>query len=439
MRGYDELEDYDDYEDEGDEQEYEDEEEEEEEEQPRKPTKEELEYLELRQRLKESIRKQMKKEKGSAYSNSSKKKLPYDNYGSFFGPSQPVIAQRVIQESKSLLETQHLASRVSNSHHVNKNKTTNGASRPSAINLLPKIRNEQTKVQKLKDTRDYSFLLSDDAELPAPRKELPPRKVSVPTSEGRPSQVPGKSKQPLRDSGKHIQGDREDRRLASVSGQLHPKAGSSNKFTYSNKQNLVSTDSRKQLGRDNGSGPGLPVGQKGLPSRAAVTAMENKSSIPGIKNNVNGMQKPLSSKMQSSAPKHHLQQKKEPREPIKPKIMPKQPVTSSKPQINKPLKQNPSRTTLQDHRFKKKPVDQFSDDEDARALSELRQMFRFRRDRYVDDDDDSDMEAGFEDIMREERRSAKIARKEDEEQLRLIEEEEKRERQRKLAKRRKLG
>ncbi|KAJ7953467.1 protein SPT2-like [Quillaja saponaria] len=404
MRGYDELEDYDDYEDEGDEQEYEDEEEEEEEEQPRKPTKEELEYLELRQRLKESIRKQMKKEKGSAYSNSSKKKLPYDNYGSFFGPSQPVIAQRVIQESKSLLETQHLASRVSNSHHVNKNKTTNGASRPSAINLLPKIRNEQqTKVQKLKDTRDYSFLLSDDAELPAPRKELPPRKVSVPTSEGRPSQVPGKSKQPLRDSGKHIQ------------------------------------DSRKQLGRDNGSGPGLPVGQKGLPSRAAVTAMENKSSIPGIKNNVNGMQKPLSSKMQSSAPKHHLQQKKEPREPIKPKIMPKQPVTSSKPQINKPLKQNPSRTTLQDHRFKKKPVDQFSDDEDARALSELRQMFRFRRDRYVDDDDDSDMEAGFEDIMREERRSAKIARKEDEEQLRLIEEEEKRERQRKLAKRRKLG
>ena len=27
-----------------------------------------------------------------------RKKLPYDNYGSFFGPSQPVITQRVIQE-----------------------------------------------------------------------------------------------------------------------------------------------------------------------------------------------------------------------------------------------------------------------------------------------------------------------------------------------------
>lgn len=39
------------------------------------------------------------------------------SYGSFFGPSQPVIAQRVIQESKSLLENPHLASRVSKSHH----------------------------------------------------------------------------------------------------------------------------------------------------------------------------------------------------------------------------------------------------------------------------------------------------------------------------------
>jgi len=40
------------------------------------------------------------------------------SYGSFFGPSQPVIAQRVIQESKSLLENQHLASKVPNPHHA---------------------------------------------------------------------------------------------------------------------------------------------------------------------------------------------------------------------------------------------------------------------------------------------------------------------------------
>lgn len=39
------------------------------------------------------------------------------SFGSFFGPSQPVIAQRVIQESKSLLENQHLAAKVSRPHH----------------------------------------------------------------------------------------------------------------------------------------------------------------------------------------------------------------------------------------------------------------------------------------------------------------------------------
>ncbi|RWW84364.1 hypothetical protein BHE74_00007033 [Ensete ventricosum] len=45
------------------------------------------------------------------------------------------------------------------------------------------------------------------------------------------------------------------------------------------------------------------------------------------------------------------------------------------------------------------------------------------------DEDDSDMEVGFDVIQKEERISSKIARKEDEEQLRLIEEEEERERQ----------
>ena len=40
----------------------------------------------------------------------------------------------------------------------------------------------QTKVQTLKNTRDYSFLLSDDADVPAPAKVPPARRVSVPQS-----------------------------------------------------------------------------------------------------------------------------------------------------------------------------------------------------------------------------------------------------------------
>ncbi|RRT79637.1 hypothetical protein B296_00021002 [Ensete ventricosum] len=56
-------------------------------------------------------------------------------------------------------------------------------------------------------------------------------------------------------------------------------------------------------------------------------------------------------------------------------------------------------------------------------------LCRYNPNRYVEmDEDDSDMEVGFDVIQKEERRSSKIAKKEDEEQLRLIEEEEGRER-----------
>jgi protein SPT2 len=184
----DEYEDYDDsgygYEEEGDEEEGE--EEEYEEEDPNL-SKERLEYLAYRQRVKERIRKQRKKEGGSGPNNSygDRKKLPYDNYGSFFGPSQPVIASRVIQESKSLLENQHLTPQLSNALHPRKKSPSSSSAlaKPGVHSLKPKVVNEvKTKVQKLKDTRDYSFLMDDDAEIPAPAKVPPQRNVSAPNS-----------------------------------------------------------------------------------------------------------------------------------------------------------------------------------------------------------------------------------------------------------------
>lgn len=41
------------------------------------------------------------------------------------------------------------------------------------------FKQKQVKAEKLKVTRDYSFLLSDDAELPAPVKEPPSRNTSA--------------------------------------------------------------------------------------------------------------------------------------------------------------------------------------------------------------------------------------------------------------------
>ncbi|CAN6986910.1 unnamed protein product, partial [Brassica oleracea var. botrytis] len=77
---------------------------------------------------------------------------------------------------------------------------------------------------------------------------------------------------------------------------------------------------------------------------------------------------------------------------------------------------------------KKKPATM---SEDAKALSMIRQI----TDRYVGHGyDNRDLEACFDDIMKEERRSARIAREEDEMEAKLIAEEEERERQRKLLK-----
>ncbi|CAL0314142.1 unnamed protein product [Lupinus luteus] len=486
MRGYDreELEDYgdyDDYEDEREEggEEYEEEGEEEyEEEEPRKPTKEELEYLGLRQKLKESIRKQMKKESSSSLSDSSgrKKKLPYDNYGSFFGPSQPVIAQRVIQESKSFLENQHLAPRPSNSTHINKNviKAPNGGLKSSSNSHPPPKVSEQkiVKARKLKDTRDYSFLLSDDA--PAPKKEPPPRNVSVHISEGRPAQVAGKSKQPMSNGGKLVRSSGDDRKPVSGAGHLPPKSGSNFKSSSVHRVSNASADSRKQLGSirgngppgarkplgsnsgngpadsrkqlgsNSGNGPGRPGLPKGLPSKMSVSTMANKSSTHGMKNPVNGVHKSLPSKVHSSVPKQSVEQRKDLREQNKPKLVPRQPVAPPRAQINRPppLKQNPKHSESQDHRPRNKVVKRRADDDggdDMDFRSMIRSMFKYNPNKFADDDDDDNMEAGFDEILREERRSAKIAKKEDEEQLRLIEMEEERERRRRMSKKRKVG
>ncbi|TKY70002.1 SPT protein [Spatholobus suberectus] len=473
-----ESQDYDDYEDdrlEGGEEYEEDGDEEYEEEEPPKPTKEELEYLELRQKLKESIRKQMKKENSNslADSTSGMKKLPYDSYGSFFGPSQPVIAQRVIQESKSLLENQHLTSRLSNSPHINKstNKVSNGVLKSSVHNNIPhKVSEKEVKAQKLKVTRDYSFLLSDDVELPAPKKEPPSRKTPVHNSEVRSAQITGKSKQPLVNGGKIVRGSDENLKLVTGSGHVAPKSGSNYKLSSINKSSKASADSRKQLSSISGNGPGRPEGPKGLPSKMPGSSMGNKSLTPGMKNPVNGVQKPLSSKLHSvnglpkslssklhsvnvwqkplssklhsTVPKQSVKQREDLREQNKPKMISKPPVASTKAQINKPLKQNPKCSNLQDHRPKNKVVGKryYDEAEDEMDVSRMiRSMFNYNPNKFVNDDDDDDMEAGFDEIMKEERRSAKIAKQEDEEQLRLIEEEEERERRRRLAKKRKLG
>ncbi|KAJ4833325.1 hypothetical protein Tsubulata_000540, partial [Turnera subulata] len=474
---YDGYEDYEDEEEEGLEDEGQGEYEEEEE---KKPTAEELEYLELRARLKEQIRKKMQREHSSSGSRSleKKKKILSDNYGSFFGPSQPVISHRVIQESKSLLENKHLALSMLNSRHgvciteplfallllhihgdKKSSSSTPTASKNGVRGQQPK---QKVKVQKLKDTRDYSFLLSDDAELPAPAKKPAPQSVSTPNSEARSAPLQQKSRLLPGSKGGNSHGDRVERKSVSVNGHMNSKV-SSYKSPTGSKPNPGPVNSRMLLGSNGGSGPGRSSDPKSITSKT-VGNMEKKAPVQGSRNILPAACKPPPSKVQPSVSKQHHEQRKgmhqeqrremlqeqrrgmhqeqrrgmhqeqrremhqeqrremhqeqrrgmhqeqgrvvhqEQRRGIqehsKAKVIPKQLATSSKPQINRPVKHISSRTSLQDNRARKKPVRELSDDEDEKALSMIRRMFKFQD----LPDDDSDMEANYEDIMREERR-----------------------------------
>ncbi|KAK6128737.1 hypothetical protein DH2020_037520 [Rehmannia glutinosa] len=454
MRGYerDEYEDWDEYEEDGEEQEEEEGGEDGYEETQHQPTQEELEYLELRQKLKESIRKQMKKELGTANAGSRDKTNVFrkDNYGSFFGPSQPVIAQRVIQESKSLLENPDLAARISKPNRTNNTSSVSApAKSKSRENYPPRVANGlKKKVEILKNTRDYSFLLSEDAEVPASLKSPPPRNVSGPKTgvqlllyalwffggleDARSAQIPPpRSKQVVNDRGREASNGRDIRKPMHASSQSRPKVGPERTAPAGK----LSIESRRQLGSNNGSGPGRPMASKGVPSKSPVP--NSGKANPAVAKNA--MADRLLRRVQPSVLKKPPVQR-EYQETSKPKVMSKQALPSSRDQLKRPPPKPPARHSVADERPKPKPKRQLYDEDsdDDNAINMIRQMFRYNPNKFQDDDDVSDMEANFDDIMREEKRSAKIARKEDEEQLRLIEEEEKRERMR-LAKKRKLG
>ncbi|CAN4109880.1 unnamed protein product [Withania somnifera] len=553
MRGYeeDEYDEYlDEYEDEGEDQEEEEAGEEEyEDEEPQQPSQELLEYLELRQRLKDDIRKQRKKELGGGSREIKKNASSRDNFGSFFGPSQPVISHRVIQESKSLLENPNLAAKVMKSSHSS-NKTV--ASKPAGSkaptsNHAPKVTNGlKRKIDMVKNTRDYSFLLSDDTELPGPSRGSLTQKVSAPYCDARLVQRPS-GKQTSSDGGRKLLDDREVKR----GSQMQHKAVIQ-KLVSINKPTQPMLDSRKQFGSSNGSGPARSLGPKGVPGKVTGDLNDKKYSTPGAKSTVSAFHRPTPSRVQSTAPRQSSAQNRIPLESDKSKVMLKHgvPVTKppvviqkqqaslSRPQIKPPPPRNvarplddrrptpqqrderrpapqqrderrpapqqrddrrpapqqrddrrqapqqrddrrpslqqrydrhPSlqqrddrrpalqrkeerRPALQqkddrrpalhrkdDRRPARKPMRPDEEDDGEAAISMIRKMFGYNPNRYRDDDDDSDMEANFDEILKEERRSAKIAREEDEEELRKIEEEERRERMRKQAKKRKLS
>lgn len=136
-------------------------------------------------------------------------------------------------------------------------------------------------------------------------------------------------------SARHGNGGREERKLTSMNGHMHSKVGS-NKLASGSKSNSTMMDHRKQLGSNDGNGPGRPLLPKGLPSKMPASTLEKKASAPIRKSSMPVAHKPPASKLQPSISKQRVEQKKEIRAPIQPnkaKLLPKQPVGLSKPQV----------------------------------------------------------------------------------------------------------
>ncbi|GMY38910.1 protein SPT2 homolog isoform X2 [Fagus crenata] len=380
-----------------------------------KSSKDELEYLELRRRLKEGIREDMKKEMGSALGyTQQKEKLPHDNFGFFFGPSQPAISQRVIEESKKSPKFQQLASRVTTLPNVcmgisllcvEKNPLISTVSRTKSdlIGLALKAERQALKAKKLKYYQDFSSFFSDDEELTSlPTKEPQLRKVSVSNLEAQSAQLLSKSKQTRNMPSKKASDNIIEKKQASVVRQL--KAGAHPNKVYpalklsSLKQQAPEGHNASLLKSQSITRQKLEEGNKFCQlKKAKVLRDKLHSSLPH--------QTPhrctaSTEKFQS------FQKEKEFCERTKAKVMPKKPKSSLENQIKHPM---------QDH----------SDDDSVDISSMCRRLFRRnpRKQMWNDDDDDGDMVSSFDDIQKEDRRSAKIGREEDRRESLLINEE----------------
>lgn len=488
-----------------------------------KTTRERQEYIQRRQKLKELERLKLKEKFTGVYGkkteslknetgnqnsrhgeiingNNKRKCLPNDNFGSFFGPTQPVIARRVIEETRAKLETSHFSGKVAKEAPQPKKsftaavKSSTTVTKPSttAANIKieykkkPVVINEATKkAQQLKAARDYSFLFSDDAEVPAPKRQQASESRNVALSRpknGQPKQVVVKNSMEMKKPAlsKSISHPTEFKSMGSSSRQMPTKVDPQKNVVDSNKQ-LRKVVSGGQLANKNRSihhsatnakmdargcsnqkRPPSNSGskdvkadhqqplvkpkqhqssvrqpatmQKILPSKAPTqrTQTEQRKPVASHKSMPSKpLAKPASKPLTKLAPK--------PLPKLVPKLAPKSspkhvPKSAPKPQ-GKPLSRD-----LHHDRPKKRPRGYASDedmDESTNFRSLIRQMFRYDPNKYRDDDeDDSDMEVGFNRIQEEERRSARIAREEDERELELIEAEEREERAR--AKKRKL-
>ncbi|KAM3242695.1 hypothetical protein ACQJBY_054976 [Aegilops geniculata] len=424
------------------EEEYEEEEEEE-------PPAGMQEILSFREQLKAKLRKQHQSN-GADYGNpscSSSDQPPVrSRFGTFFGPSTPVLAPRLMEAgcSSIMQENQNLPSRK----HAAPSSASKMQPSASAHEQKPRIVPQaKRKVDTLRENRDYSNLFSDDADTPPPTEERPENKpVMAPKSDGeahrmKPMQSAATNKKvptnhPARPSKDH--------------GSIQSRVQTSKVVSQVKKEPLPNGRKPIAAARNgsrppNGTTKARPELQPSSNGQNPQRSMQSKSpqTLPSAQRQQQRPPKPQGQRQQNCTPPasqvRRVNSSVQGQQPAhkgsalprdRTKLGQKQLAPSSKP------KPSPISAVYSDPARKKGVVKRkLSDAEKVRQM--VRDVFNYDPGKYGKDvDDDRDMEAGYASIQMEERRSAKIARKEDEEEYRRIQEEEQRERAKKKKKQR---
>lgn len=344
-----------------------------------------MDILQIRKILKEQYR-----NANNTKESSTKSEIKETKESSFFGPSESALSQRVIEQTKALMpeliDILEKKKKKKNNDHEKPTKAT----KSSSMDLKPDC------AKKVKDSRDYSFLLSETAEIPKILKGSPPNPSNLKSIPKAGSNVNAK-KSPDNKFKANPKGSQK------TPGNLRPKMSSlKEKEGGDNKYKASSAKSKSES---------LSVSKDSVP----VTASKSLKSRPS--------ENLVTESVQSSSAKQNLNLKQA--KPRNTKVMPK--------------KEGPC--LKKEKEIKKGRVEEdLGDDENVDVSSLIHEIMGRRgkrRYRDYDDDDDGDdrsMVSGFNDILKEERKSEKIARKEDEEERLRIEQEEKSERLRKAKK-----
>ncbi|XP_066343521.1 uncharacterized protein [Miscanthus floridulus] len=212
------------------------------------PTEGQKEILELRERLKEQIRRKAKAAAACTTGRSSSSQMPQarDKFGSFFGPSKPVISRRVIEERKSLKELHSTIAREPRPSGKDIPSSSKVQSKGNGHQHKQKIVNQvKRKVEALKDNRDYSFLLSDDADLSPSPKEKPAARSSLTQRADREvMQSTVKSKAPTSQPARLSNGY-GPKNTMSTQRHAEGRVDSMRKEAFLNRERVVSRDSER--------------------------------------------------------------------------------------------------------------------------------------------------------------------------------------------------